>query len=295
MDATKRHQLKQNELAEALARLRHLDSPATRFGLLALAVVLAVIGGWKLWGYRRAHTIFQEWQRYAALDARLPPASPQPDGATVDELSGLAADASTPALAAAARLRLARYHIDQAERNPDRRGEELRRAATLLEQTVGQPDTPASLAAAARFALATAYESLRELDKARATYQSLVDERERYAGSPVIDLADRRLQTLGELAAAVELRPGEPPPPPPPVVDGPPAPPAAAGRLGTGFPEDLPTVTAELRQKSLARERPEPTEGGAEEAAPPPATQPAPDAAPEPAPEPPAATDDETS
>jgi len=62
MDARTRHELKQNELAEALAQLRNLNDPRLRVGLLVVLGLAVVVAGVLWWRYNQSRTVEQSWK-----------------------------------------------------------------------------------------------------------------------------------------------------------------------------------------------------------------------------------------
>lgn len=250
MDAKTRHELKQNELAEALAKLRRLDSPGTRIMLLGIVIIVVLFGAWKLWARSRDHALATGWQSLAAIDR---PAAPMSPAEIRDRLRVVASDAADPTLAGYARLRLARVAFDQALSDPTQRAALLQEARAELETVKAGTATNPQLLAAVDFALAAVYESLGETDRARRCYEVLIDDAARFAGSPYLEFARERIESLDELREPVRLLPGNPPPPV--QVEGPPPAPA-------GF--EIPSIQLTPPATEV---RPE--------AAPPPTTQPA--------------------
>lgn len=218
MDADTRHQLKHNELADALRRLRDLNNPQTRYMLLALAALLVLVLGWRGWRYSREQALESASQRLARAETSL-----QGDAAAraagIAEVRALIAEVSHPGLLAAARLQLARGLVNEAHDTPERRAAALTEAATAYEQVVNAPDSAAPFAAAARFGLASTFESLAAvendpalLEKARAAYEALLDD-PRAIGSPFVQAAKDRLASLDKLDLTIAFAAGEPPTP----------------------------------------------------------------------------------
>jgi predicted negative regulator of RcsB-dependent stress response len=222
MDAKTRHELKQNELAEALERLRHFDNPTTRWTLLIVAVALALAAAWMLWTYQRAHALEESWQNMALIQSKLSNPDPSTVAVARVDLEALVEDAAQPSVRNYGQLRLACAKIEEAIAQPSQREPLLREAVTLLEKLTTSGNGDPLLEAAARFALGTAYESLREPDRARAQYDALVSREARFAGSPYLERSRTRLENMDEVTAQIQLLPGDPPPDVP--LEGPPDP-----------------------------------------------------------------------
>ncbi len=211
MDADTRHQLKQNALAELLISLKDLNDPKWRYGLAVVLVVLLAIAGWKGWRYAQQRSLEHDWQRLSDIRSRFA----DDESAATSDLRTFISETSQPVLAASARLFLARARTDYALKNPGDQQVALEEVASLYQEVSSNTRTPAPLAAAAQFGLATTYESLRQLDKAAEAYQTLLDDKERYAGSPYVELARQRYDSLGKLRNPVVFEPGQPPEAPP--------------------------------------------------------------------------------
>lgn len=216
MDADTRHQLKQNELVEAINRLRDLRDPRFLALLGLLAVVVLGLLGWKAWSYSQRLKLEQTSQRLGALQDALDSF----DGARIAraqaDLRELISTTRQADMAAAARLLLARSRYDQAMQMAAERPTGFEEAAAQLEQVIAAPTVSPMLQAAATYLLANTYESLRRFDEARTLWQRLAREA-RYAGTPYPALAEERLLTIDDLSSAVAFVPGNPPPPPPPA------------------------------------------------------------------------------
>ena len=222
MDADKRHQLKQNELAEALTRLRDFNDPRFIYAVVALVAIGLGVLGYYGWQYSRRHALEQGWQRLASTTSGLATDDETRLASAQDELRSMIQDTKDPALAGYARLELATSRITQAFRQPTQRKAAFEEAATLLEQIRRDPQCPPLLDAAATFALASTYESLDQFDKAKELYQTLIDE-QRYQGFAYKNVAAERLSNIDKLKAPVAFVPGTPPPPASqPEVAGPP-------------------------------------------------------------------------
>lgn len=272
MDADTRHQLKQNEFAEALSRLR--DFTDARFWYCVIVIVI-VAGGWagyRLWQSQQATILENNWSQLLAIRMM----DPGGVGESVNQLNALITDNSDPKLVAAARLRLGNALTLQALLDPLRRESLRREAVEVYAAIANTPEVPDSIAAAATYALGTAHESLREFDEARRTYEALGTE-ERFAETPFKEMAAQRLETLDGVTVKVVFMAGQAPQPRPVVPEmgpevGPPTSTAAAATQAAGPPLDNQPTSDESSGGS--------TEGGAEsgtsrEAAQSPSSQPA--------------------
>lgn len=208
MDADTRHQLKQNELAEAINRLRDWDDPRLRWGLVVLAVLALAVIGWFSWQASVEYALEQDWQRLADIAMAM---EADEQGAE-DDLRALIADASSPVLAGYARLRLASARVNEAMEDPSVRQQALTEAEDELDKVVNNHGGSPMLAASAMFALASVKESLGDMSGARALYESLGESSE-YAGSPYQSLAEARLEDMGALETEIAFAPGAPPEP----------------------------------------------------------------------------------
>lgn len=296
MDADTRHQLKTNELGELLTRLGDLRRPEIQYSIAAVLVLLVAWIAYSSWGYMRRQAIESRWQSLTEIERGLDPADPNYASA-VDALRGLAGSASEPALAAAAKLRLARIRAADAFDPGADRATPLKEAAELLRSISADSGTPAPLDAAARFGLATVHESLavveadqrsEHLKQAEALYHALTSE-PRFRGSPYVGLAADRTATLGELAKPVEFQPGDPPAPAaPPTAATPPTTPPAAGQpdIQPMSPDEIERAMKAIQQQTGT---PPPTPAPPPAGQSPPSDQQTPPEAPAPADAPPPA------
>lgn len=253
MDADTRHQLKQNELVEALGKLRGLkDDPKTFYTLIAVAVVIVAVVVWLGWRYSREHALQQGWQRLATISTGLAVGDETQVAGAEQDLRAMIAEASDPGLAGYARLRLARSRVDRAMAQPEGREAALQEARDLLEQIRSDPATRPMLDAAAAFLLATTCESLREIDRAREVYESLTQDT-RYAGSPYVELARWRLEDIDTLTVRVAFAPGHPPQPEPVEAAEPPGFP-----IRKMTPEEAARAEAAIRGEAPAPDEPAP-------------------------------------
>jgi predicted negative regulator of RcsB-dependent stress response len=212
MDADTRHQLKQNELAEALQKLRLLDDRRITIALGVVIVLLVVYAGYRLWQNSSRAAVDRAWQSLTELQGRLDALTPDPTA--LADLRTLIANSPDQTLTGYAKLCLAAELNRTAIRDTARREPLLSEAEqelkTVIDSAAGKPP----LQAAALFALASTHESQRRLADARALYQRLVDSQQ-FDGSPYKPIAEERLADLDQLATAIVFTPGDPPTPPP--------------------------------------------------------------------------------
>ncbi len=189
MDAQTRHSLQQNELAEALQNLRDLGShPQTRNWIIAIATVIILYSGWKLWSWSAYNTRTGAW---ADLDAALLGEGEAEQ--TIANLRNITRDGATESVRTAARLRLASLLVNQA--TDEAPGERLNEAAALLSTIADDPNNVAAYRAVSLFKLGTVHESLFEMDEARSAYERLTQD-PMLAASPYGAVAQERLDTL---------------------------------------------------------------------------------------------------
>lgn len=218
MDAEKRHQLKQNELAAVLGKIRDFtnDRP-TRYWLVVLLVVAVAVVGYRWWGHLQNRQLASGWSE---LTEAAPALQGDLEGA-VERLHEVIADTSDNTLAASARIRLATAlrRQSQAQSQADQREELLNESAATLRVVIDDPQTPAALVATAAFSLGTTYESLGEFDQARlddaAELYRMITTDARFAGNPFTLLAEARLDTIDDLRVTINFVPGMPPQPQP--------------------------------------------------------------------------------
>lgn len=292
MDADTRHQLKTNELAEALSRLRDWNNPATRNWVLGVAAVVILIAAWYVWSAARTNAAELKWGQFYTLQEGVYSDDEARRAGALDDLRAFISSETGTALGGYARLQLARARYDDGLVKTDQRAAAFQEAAQLLDEILSSAPV-APLEAAAGFARASVHESQaaidsaardRQIEAARKLYQHLVDD-PRFEGSPFVSRARQRLDTMDTLKDPVTLLPGNPPPPP----------------VATQPTVEVQRVTAEEQQRLMEALQPaQPTTAPAPDTppAPPPGTNetPAPSAdepdtsppAGEPAPEPPA-------
>lgn len=209
MDASKRHQLKTNELAEALSRIRDWGSdPQTRYWTIGLAVVVVLAIGYRVWSQVRESRVTNAWSELDTASAKV---HSEPT-ASAAALRALISSTSDPVVAANARLRLAGLLLSEVDKQPDNADELLTQVVEALKPLTEDAQVAAPLAATAEYALGTAYEDLRKLDLAGSAYKRLTED-QRFAGSPFVERAAKRLQNLEDLRRPVTLQAGAPPVP----------------------------------------------------------------------------------
>jgi hypothetical protein len=204
MDADKRHQLRQNELAEALGRLRDFtDRRTVVWGLVILAIALGY-GGYKLWKYRESRNVIASYRTLNSLNAHDVSLGEAP----LTQLRQLVANSRQPALIALARLQLAQGLEARAEQADD--PTRLAEAQSQYQTIVDMPDVPPHIRAAAMYRLGVLHETQRDFAQARQTYESLSRDA-RYEGSPFQELAVTRLEHLDDWAVPIAFRSGSKP------------------------------------------------------------------------------------
>ena len=199
MDAETRHQLKQNELAEALTRLSKLNDKRLGYAIVALVVIAIVYVGFRVQRNRHQSTLAAGWEALATV-------SVMGGDASVQQLRNLIDTTTDAPLADAATLKLAMALKQRALSGDQAAGAE---AIKVLQGVVDDDAAPASLRAAAQFNIGFLHENAREFDAARTAYTRLSDSAE-FAGLPYPDLAAERLEGLDELTSRVEFEPGFP-------------------------------------------------------------------------------------
>lgn len=265
MDADTRHQLKQNELAEALAKLRDLRDPRFLYTVGAVVVIAIGVLAWYGWRYTQRQSLEQGWQRLEKIAASMSAGDPAVTASAQSDLRTMIRDTSSHWLLGYARLELARSLVETGLLQPTDREANFAEAVKVLTELRTDPDAPPLINAPATFLLATTHESLREFDQAKDLYQALVNDA-RYAGSPYTTLATERLADIETLAAPVVFVPGDPPPP------------ALASAPATA---SAPVATAPVATAPATPPSEEPTAPDAPPAEPPPTE---PESAPSPAP-----------
>ena len=203
MDADTRHQLKQNELAQAIDQLRTLDR-GTIYTIVAVVAVLLLFGAFRVWQWQSVRSVESRWNALVQLGG-------QGGGAagTTSALRDVIAGDSSP-LTHVARLSLANVLLQDARENPTGADANVREAVEVLKPLADnyQQLEPA-IGGPALNLLATAYECQRDFDAAKAVYDSL--QSEHFAGSPFAEVAHTKFTDVDLLRSQVQMTPGFPP------------------------------------------------------------------------------------
>ena len=220
MDAETRHQLKQNELAAALMRLRTMDQRTTRI-VVIIAVAIVLVAAWRVTGWFSQRSSEQAWQALGSVSiGSYMPAEELPGA--IAELRQSANDRRDE-VAMSARLRLAAALLHQADLDAATAEANTAEARQIVTGLTGRADAPLAVSGPAYYLLARIHENAREWDAVRKVYETLTESD--FAGSPFQRIAEDRLATLDEVSRErVTLLPGLPPPPPDAELVGPPAP-----------------------------------------------------------------------
>jgi predicted negative regulator of RcsB-dependent stress response len=209
MDADTRHQLKTNELAEALNKLQNLRDPRLLYGLAVVGVVLVAVLAYFVWSYTQRRAAEAGWNSLNEIGTRLMSADAAEVLKAESDLRAFIDSTSDTGLAGYGRLRLAHSRFVQAMEHPEQRPAGFEEAKQLLENARADAAETPLLDSAVTFLLASTYESLGQPEEARKLYEMMKTE-PRYAG-PYRELADARLETMDTAAANVVLAAGSPP------------------------------------------------------------------------------------
>ncbi|MFQ5805953.1 MAG: hypothetical protein ACE5I3_05840 [Phycisphaerae bacterium] len=201
MDADTRHQLKQNELAQALRQLWDLSDRRTTAWLGVILVIALAYAGYKLWGWRQRVQLIDAHRALTSVNA----ADASLGDAPLARLRQLIADNSEPGLVAVARLQLARG-LEARGQGADGAAK-LADAETQYTAILDMPDAPNIIKAPAMYRLGMLHETRRDFAQARDIY-TMLSQDQRFKGSPFMDLAARRLDQLDDLAVPIQFEPG---------------------------------------------------------------------------------------
>jgi predicted negative regulator of RcsB-dependent stress response len=201
MDADTRHQLKQNEFAEALQRLRDFSDKRTLGWLAAILIVALGFAAYKVWVWRQQVHLVESCQ----MLINVVPADTSRGDAPLATLRELIADDPQPGLVALARLQLAQG-LEARGQEPDGAAK-LAEAEKQYQAVIDMPAAPDQLKATATYRLGILYETTREFTKAREIYTSL-SQNQQFTGSPFIEFAAARLEQLDKLITPIAFEPG---------------------------------------------------------------------------------------
>lgn len=236
MDAEERHELKTNELANLLVRLKDWSDKYLNTVLTIVAAAALVWAGYRFWSWRKENAVHSAWAEVSRANIRDLSAGEAP----LDQLRRVISDAPDQTVAAIARIRLA---VGLSQRASEAGGEaRLADAATELRAVISS-NVADSLKAAALFELASVCEGQRDLKGAREAYQQLLSTPQ-YDALPYKSLADERLKTLDDLATSVDFLPGSAPKPVPPTPASAPASAPATASAPIPPPATAPAVPA---------------------------------------------------
>lgn len=208
MDADKRHQLKQNELAGALARVSTLDFTDRRvlYPTLVILVAAILLGAYKFRQWQQSKSAAQTWT--ALIDVG--DVVPERVDAQLASLRSIIQSAPDRSSAAMARLRLTSALIANGNRTANRG--QLDEALAELKLLTGDPAAPSAVRAAAWYNTGLALESKREFDSAEKVYEQLANDPE-FVGSPFREIASDRRTRLKDFREPVHFVPGLAPAP----------------------------------------------------------------------------------
>ena len=215
MDADTRHQLKTNELGQAIEKLRNvnLDDRRIRWALIGLAVLLFLVAGYRWWRWSNQQAIENDFSQLTSLQMQLE--NPTELDANIASLRKLATDGADDAVRGYAKLLLTSGLWDKAARDSVNAPKLLEEIRDHLKPLAARSDVPAALQSAAAFSLGMAYESLRDFASAKSTYQGILDSRVGQ-GSGYRALAQERLTEVTRLeGVTIVIEQGSPPLPPP--------------------------------------------------------------------------------
>ena len=71
MDAETRHELKTNELAQVIDRIRNFDDERMRYVLIALTIILLAVVGYRWWSWSSRSALEGDWKHLAQIEQNL--------------------------------------------------------------------------------------------------------------------------------------------------------------------------------------------------------------------------------
>lgn len=224
MDAEHRHELKRNELAEALSHLkdwREID----RSWFVTIGIVVVAILAWasvRTWTWAAQQAEYSSWAQYQQISQEMVQ-SASPDGMlNLSELRTAANGGLSSSITPLAKLELAEALCHNASLDSTNRDELLNEAKKTVSEALALVVTMKTpvLEAAALITQASIEEALGEFDAARATYEKL--QQPRFAGSPFTtplgvgmayeqpSIVEQRLENLDEVSEPTHMLPGSP-------------------------------------------------------------------------------------
>jgi hypothetical protein len=262
MDAETRHQLKTNELGEALQNFGRLNDPRLAYTLVGVILILAA---WSIYRYvqaSRQQAVAGAWT--TIMEAARTPTGFDSNGRQA--LLALTQERPNAAVAAVAELRLALADWRAARSSNNAEG--IEKAAAQLISIADDPVVPAEYRASALYAGAAAREDQERFDDARAMYSRLMAEPD-FDGSPFKALAGSEVRLLDERMESITFLPGMPTVN---IEDILPADePAPATLPATETPDSQPTADGKAEAAPATMDDPAPADDSVETA-----TQPAP-------------------
>ena len=196
MDAERRHELKQNDFAEAITKLREVNwsDPRITYWTVGIALVIVIFVGYRVMQYRAATQVSSAYQALGEVEVTNTALGDAP----LDTLQRIIDDNPQPGVVGIATLRLA---LGKQERD------DIEAAQRDYEKIIAMQGTPLAIQAAATYQLGKTYEEQRDFDGARQAYARLTEGSE-FIGQPYVEMAKARLDTLSDLAVNVVFESG---------------------------------------------------------------------------------------
>ena len=212
MDADKRHELKQNDLAEALRGLADFSDKRNVAWLAAILAIAVIYAGYKYFSWQARLDQAMIAQRLSAISLQ----DESMGDKSLNDLRELLSRAKDPGTKSLIRMKLAQG-LELAGKSPDG-APKLAEAEAEYTAIVNMPGIADATKAPALYRLGLLSETKRDFSKAREYFAKLSED-PRYLGSPFVELAKARLDTLDTLATPIVFEPGYKPLPPVPAVD----------------------------------------------------------------------------
>ena len=207
MDADTRHQLKQNDFAQALKDFAGFNDKRTWAWTAAILAIILLYAGYKYVGWReRANRLSDA----VALDSINIWDDSQGD-LPVNQLRELLARTGEPDVKALIRFKLGQA-LELSAKDQD--AAKLAEAESEYKQILDATGVVSSVKAASLYRLALIKETQQDFTAAREHLNEL-SQNPHYAGSPFVDMATLRLDHLDKLAEPVVMLPGLRPEPEP--------------------------------------------------------------------------------